>query len=364
MLARRMRRSRTSTGKGLPRWRYLLNLALPASLLARRFAVAALSAPAPRQVSRRLGGQASRAACRAAIGNGRCIWLHAVSVGEVNLLAPLIAALGAAASRLGMRHLDDHANRLSSWPEDATPRAPSSTARSISPGPSAGRMRAHAARPAGAGRTGTVAQPDPRRPGSTARRSPSSTAGSSDKSFRGYRRIGWLVRQALAQIDLVAAQNEEYAERFLALGARPQRVHVTGSIKFDGARTDRNNPDTQRSRALAGIEPDDIVFLAGSTQEPEESLALDDFRAARRRASPAAADPRAPPSRAVRRSRRRCSNRSGVRWQRRSTLESRPGRSGGRASCWSTPSASSAPGGGRRRSPSSAAAWASAAART
>ncbi len=56
----------------------------------------------------------------------------------------------------------------------------------------------------------------------------------SERSFRGYRRIRWLIRPLLERIDLIAAQNEEYAQRFLALGARPQSVHVTGSIKFDG----------------------------------------------------------------------------------------------------------------------------------
>jgi 3-deoxy-D-manno-octulosonic-acid transferase len=99
----------------------------------------------------------------------------------------------------------------------------------------------------------------------------------SEKSFRGYRRIGWLVRRVLADIDLIAVQNEEYGRRFLDLGAPPEAVQITGSIKFDGARTDRNNPDTQRLARLAGIADDDLVFLAGSTQDPEESLALDAF---------------------------------------------------------------------------------------
>jgi 3-deoxy-D-manno-octulosonic-acid transferase len=99
----------------------------------------------------------------------------------------------------------------------------------------------------------------------------------SDKSFRGYRRIGWLARRVLGSVDLVAAQNEEYAERFRALGARADAVQITGSIKFDGARTDRNSDQTRRLAALAGIAEDDAVFLAGSTQDPEESLALDVF---------------------------------------------------------------------------------------
>ena len=63
-----------------------------------------------------------------------------------------------------------------------------------------------------------------------------------------------------------------------ALNTRPKTVHVTGSMKYDGARTDRDNPATRCLAELAGITSNDVVFLAGSTQEPEESIALDVFR--------------------------------------------------------------------------------------
>jgi 3-deoxy-D-manno-octulosonic-acid transferase len=100
-----------------------------------------------------------------------------------------------------------------------------------------------------------------------------------EKSFRGYRRIRPLVARLLRQIDLLAVQDETYAERFRRLGARPETVHVTGSMKYDGAQTDRHNPATQRLAALAGFSDDDVVLLAGSTQEPEEAMVLETFRA-------------------------------------------------------------------------------------
>ena len=49
-------------------------------------------------------------------------------------------------------------------------------------------------------------------------------------------------------------------------------------MKFDGAATDRNNAATQKLRQLWGIAESDFVFLAGSTQEPEEEMALNVFR--------------------------------------------------------------------------------------
>jgi 3-deoxy-D-manno-octulosonic-acid transferase len=100
----------------------------------------------------------------------------------------------------------------------------------------------------------------------------------SEHSYRGYRRIRPLVAGLLRSVDLIAAQDATYAERFSALGGRPDTVYVTGSLKYDGAETDRENPVTQRLRRLAGLAADDIVFLAGSTQESEEELALAAYR--------------------------------------------------------------------------------------
>lgn len=142
----------------------------------------------------------------------------------------------------------------------------------------------------------------------------------SERSFRGYRRIRPLVRSMLNGLDLAAAQNEEYAERFLALGAEPSRVAVTGSIKFDGAQTSRDNPLTKRLAELAGIESQDTVFLAGSTQDPEEALAVEAYRALKENyprlrlilvpRHPSRCDDVA-----------RGLDGSGLRWQRRSRLE-------------------------------------------
>lgn len=100
----------------------------------------------------------------------------------------------------------------------------------------------------------------------------------SEKSFRGYRRIRWLIAGTLRSIDTVATQNAEYAERFKRLGIPCDKVQVTGSLKFDGAQTDRQNPATRELKQLAGIQAHHCVLLAGSTQSPEESIALEVFQ--------------------------------------------------------------------------------------
>jgi 3-deoxy-D-manno-octulosonic-acid transferase len=100
----------------------------------------------------------------------------------------------------------------------------------------------------------------------------------SERSFRGYRRIGALVRRLLGWVDLIAAQDATYAERFRLLGAADATVQVTGSLKYDGAQTDRANPATMRLAQLAGVTQADVVLLAGSTQEPEEEVVLAAYR--------------------------------------------------------------------------------------
>ncbi len=103
----------------------------------------------------------------------------------------------------------------------------------------------------------------------------------SSRSYRGYRRIRWWMRPLLARFAGIAVQTDEYAARLLGLGAPPQRLTVSGSIKFDGVRTDRDNAQTMSLRAAFGIGKGERVFIAGSTHEPEEQIALDAYLALR-----------------------------------------------------------------------------------
>jgi 3-deoxy-D-manno-octulosonic-acid transferase len=146
----------------------------------------------------------------------------------------------------------------------------------------------------------------------------------SEHSFRGYRRIRPLIARLLRQIDLIAVQDETYAERFRLLGARGETVQVTGSMKYDGARTDRDNPATRRLASLAGFTGDDLVWLAGSTQEPEEAIVLELFRRlmAEFPQLRLVLVPRHPDRfDAV----ARLIDQSGIAWQRRTELEKEPG---------------------------------------
>lgn len=100
----------------------------------------------------------------------------------------------------------------------------------------------------------------------------------SENSFRGYRRIRRLIAPTFRRISVVAAQTDEYRDRMIHLGVNPADVVCTGSIKFDGVQTSRDNCATQALRSLLAINSSSPVFIAGSTQEPEEQLAVDAWK--------------------------------------------------------------------------------------
>jgi 3-deoxy-D-manno-octulosonic-acid transferase len=98
----------------------------------------------------------------------------------------------------------------------------------------------------------------------------------SPRSVRRFQKLDWLARSVFSKIDLIAAQTEEYAANYRTLGGKC--VLVTGSVKYDGAQTDRGNAKTQSLRRLFAILPDELVWVAGSTQHPEDTVALDAYR--------------------------------------------------------------------------------------
>jgi len=103
----------------------------------------------------------------------------------------------------------------------------------------------------------------------------------SERSFRGYHRIRRLMAPLVRSLDQIAVQNEVYAERFRRLGADADRVHVTGSVKFDRVETRRDTPRTVSLREAFGLNPEEPVLIAGSTQAPEERIAIESWLKAR-----------------------------------------------------------------------------------
>jgi len=95
------------------------------------------------------------------------------------------------------------------------------------------------------------------------------------KSHRGYRRLKWLWRRVLPGLTACGVQNERYADRLIDLGVPREQIAVTGNIKYDRVQSDRRNVRTEELRRAFGLGGGEVIFIAGSTQEPEEQYALD-----------------------------------------------------------------------------------------
>lgn len=98
----------------------------------------------------------------------------------------------------------------------------------------------------------------------------------SDRSWPSYRRFRGLLRRLLANVDLFLAQTPEDAARLRDIGATPERVRVTGNLKFDvpAPAPPAIVESVRKSIAATGAAP---VLVCGSTVDGEESLLLKAF---------------------------------------------------------------------------------------
>jgi 3-deoxy-D-manno-octulosonic-acid transferase len=102
----------------------------------------------------------------------------------------------------------------------------------------------------------------------------------SPRSMDRYRRFLSLFREVLSNRVTIAAQGESDAERFRSLGANPERTHVTGNLKFDFAvpANVKTKGAELRERYAAGRH----VWVAGSTHAGEEAIVLEAHREVRK----------------------------------------------------------------------------------
>ena len=92
----------------------------------------------------------------------------------------------------------------------------------------------------------------------------------SDRSLPRYRRLRLLWKPLLAKVALFCAQGEESAERLRTIGAPPERVRVTGNLKYEASHSEAN-PLAQRIASLLG---QNRLLVAGSTLAGEEAMLL------------------------------------------------------------------------------------------
>jgi len=209
---------------------------------------------------------------RRAFGDGRTLWLHAVSVGEVNVCLQLITALRprlagwqflvSTTTSTGMGELDK--------------KLPADVPRIYYPVdfPWTVRRALDAVRPAAVVLVEAEFWPNFLWQ-TNARGLPVFLANArvSDKSFRGYRRAGGVFREIFGHFAAVGAQNDADAARLRELGCRAETIHVTGNAKFDAAAPAGGaSLDVPALLRQLGVPEGAQPLVAGSTHAGEEVL--------------------------------------------------------------------------------------------
>lgn len=100
----------------------------------------------------------------------------------------------------------------------------------------------------------------------------------SDRSYRRYRRFGFLFRDHFRELAAVSTQSESDARRLADLGCQPEALHPVGSLKFESSpASDPRTLDVPRLLAHAGCTHGARILLGASTHDGEETALADIF---------------------------------------------------------------------------------------
>jgi len=207
-------------------------------------------------------------------GDRRCVWVHAVSVGEVNAARPLIELLEREHPELDVRlsTTTDTGQRVARkllgdgrcfyYPLDFS-RAVARTFRRVRPDlvvlvelelwPNFVRVARRSGVPI------VVVNGRMREP-----------------TMRFYRRVPWLFRPAFdpRSGNAFCVQNQTYRDRFLRAGAPETMLHVTGNMKYDAVRTRPEPEASEPLRGALGISEGERAWVAACTWPGEEAICL------------------------------------------------------------------------------------------
>jgi 3-deoxy-D-manno-octulosonic-acid transferase len=212
------------------------------------------------------------ASLKQALTNRHVIWLHAVSVGEVNLCTQLIRALEPRVPNLKMvvstttttgmaelrRRLPTHVSKIY-YPVDRRKFVNRALA---TINPQAIVLVEAEIWPNFLWRAQRLSIPVFL-----------ANARLSDRSFPRYKKYAFLFRPLFASLAGVGCQNEEDAARLREVGCRPKAVQVVGNLKFDAARLDEQRTlDVPAMLRQLGVPADALVLVAGSTHDGEEVI--------------------------------------------------------------------------------------------
>ena len=95
------------------------------------------------------------------------------------------------------------------------------------------------------------------------------------RSIGGYLKLKPFFREVLRYVDALSMILQEDADRIKAMGAEPHKIVVNGNAKYDLLASQADPVMETEMRQILNLEASDPVFIAGSTREGEESMVLD-----------------------------------------------------------------------------------------
>lgn len=97
------------------------------------------------------------------------------------------------------------------------------------------------------------------------------------RSIKRYLKVRSLMKYTLSHVDAFSMISEDDAWRIQSLGASPERISVNGNAKYDVPDPLKNKQSRKCVQALYGVDADTPVFVAGSTRGNEAQIILDAF---------------------------------------------------------------------------------------
>lgn len=100
-----------------------------------------------------------------------------------------------------------------------------------------------------------------------------------ERSVRRFNRplIRWIARRMFGKIRWVGAQDGTYRSRFIELGVPAERTQITGSVKYDAANTSDHIAGQEELAETMGIDTTQPLWVCGSTGPGEEAMVLDAY---------------------------------------------------------------------------------------
>lgn len=99
-----------------------------------------------------------------------------------------------------------------------------------------------------------------------------------ERSARRLARVGLVTRPMFAGLSWVGAQDQIIAGRFEQVGTPRERIEITGSLKWDTAEVLDSVPGAEALASALGIQPGRLLWVCGSTGPGEEEMILDAYQ--------------------------------------------------------------------------------------